>query len=203
MIIEEIHVIVTWGDTKFTTQIIFAFLWFSLLGLRFWYCFSPRSQSQTMVFLPNPPLSASSSESSTRTTTGRCSWKKSIRSSSQSGRGLREKEPRKETLCIGSLPLIVMRDPMQRSLTASRRETRMGSSLSSPRPAWCLQKSSRLLENMTFLQWVSNPGASSCHQPDSLSVSRNSFFFKKRMVVFYCFSLLVCLPFFFFYQFLC
>lgn len=146
-----------------------------------------------MVFLPNPPLSASSSESSTRTTTGRCSWKRSIRSSSQSGRGLREKEPRKETLCIGSLPLIVMRDPMQRSLTASRRETRMGNSLSSPRPAWCLQKSSHLLENMTFLQWVSNPRASS-----SLIVSQWAeivCFFRNGWLFFYCFSILVCLPF--------
>lgn len=31
MIIEEIEVIVTWGETKFTTQIIFAFLWSAFL----------------------------------------------------------------------------------------------------------------------------------------------------------------------------
>lgn len=128
-----------------------AFEAYARLVLKYLF-FLLRSQSLTMAFLLNPPLSASSSEFLTRMTTGRCSWRRSTRSSSRSGRGRRETEPRRETRCIGSLHQTVMRDPIPRSLTASRREMKTESSSSSPRPAWCLPRSSLLLENTTSLQ---------------------------------------------------
>ncbi len=129
-------------------------LWvYVLLGLMLLF-FLLRSQSLTMAFLLNPPPSASSSECSTRTTTGRCSWRRSTRSSSRSGRGQRKRELRREIRSIGSLHQTAMMELMPRSLTASRREMKMESSLSSPRLAWCLPRSSLLQENMTFSQWV-------------------------------------------------
>lgn len=154
------------------------------------FVFLPRrSQSLTTAFQPNPPLSASSSKSSTRTTTGRCSWRRSTRSNSQSGRGRRKSEPWRETRCIGSLLQTVTRDLMPRSLTASRKEMKTESSLSSPRLDWCLLKSSLLLENTTFLQWVFQARASSCPQPDSLWES-SKYFTTDACLLFYCCVLL-------------
>lgn len=88
-------------------------------------------------------------------TTGRCSWRKSTRSNSLSGRGLRMREPWRGTRCIGWLRQTVMTDLMLRSHTASRMEMNMENSSSSPRRAWCRPRSSPLQENTTYLQWVS------------------------------------------------
>lgn len=143
-------------DLKVTASGI-CFLVFSLQALsvrtsssEVFVFFLLRSRSLTMVFLPNLPLSVSLFKSLMRMTTGLCSWRRSIRSSSRSGRGRREREPQRETRCIGSLHQTVMRDLMPKFLTASRREMKMESSSSSPKLAWCLQRSFLLLENTTF-----------------------------------------------------
>lgn len=111
-----------------------------------------RSPSPTMAFLLNPLPSASSSRSSTRTTTGRCSWRRSTRSSSLNERGRSEREPPRETRCIVSLHQTATRGRTLKSPTASRRETNTASSSLSPRPAWFPPRSSPLPENTTFLQ---------------------------------------------------
>lgn len=111
-----------------------------------------RSRSLTTAFLQNPPLSASLFESWMRTTTDLYSWRRSTRSNSRSERGQRKREPQRGTRCTEWLLLIVMRDLMQRSLTALKREMKTESSSSSQRLAWCLLRSFPLLGNTTFLQ---------------------------------------------------
>ena len=88
-----------------------------------------------------------------RMTTGHSFWRKSIRSNCLSERNQRRRGPWREIPSTVSSPLTGTRDPMQRSPTASRKETSMASSSSSPRPAWCPPRSFPLRENMTFLRY--------------------------------------------------